>query len=72
MKKNSSKIKTTALTVDEYLKVLPDDYHNALQGVRNIIKSVIPEAKERVSYHIPIISLKRDTAHIHIQPHSRL
>jgi uncharacterized protein YdhG (YjbR/CyaY superfamily) len=40
--------------------MLPEDAHNALQRLRNIIKSVVPDAKERISYMVPIISLKRD------------
>lgn len=62
MEKRNKNIKAriALITVDEYLKMLPDDAHNALQRLRNIIKSVVPDAKERISYMVPIISLNRD------------
>ncbi len=49
-----------ALTVDEYLEKLPKDARAALQRLRKIIKSVVPAAKERVSYGVPIVALDRD------------
>jgi len=48
------------VTVDEYLEALPEHEREALQRLRNIIKSVVPDAKERISYQIPIVYLNRD------------
>ena len=48
------------MTVDEYLEKCPQDARAALQGLRETIKSVVPGARERVSYGIPIIALDRD------------
>ena len=49
-----------SVTVDEYLEKLPADARAALQRLREIIKSVVPAAKERVSYGVPIVALDRD------------
>jgi uncharacterized protein YdhG (YjbR/CyaY superfamily) len=47
-------------TVDEYLSILPDDVHKELQKLRHTIKSIAPEAEERIAYRIPIFRLQRD------------
>jgi uncharacterized protein YdhG (YjbR/CyaY superfamily) len=45
------------VTVDAYLEALPEHEREALQRLRSIIKSVVPDAKERISYQIPIVYL---------------
>jgi uncharacterized protein YdhG (YjbR/CyaY superfamily) len=47
-------------TVDEYLSILPDDVRKELQKLRHTIKSIAPEAEERIAYRIPIFRLQRD------------
>jgi uncharacterized protein YdhG (YjbR/CyaY superfamily) len=47
-------------TVDEYLAQLPKDVRDALQNLRQIIRSVAPESKERIAYRIPVVRLRRD------------
>ena len=47
-------------TVDEYLAVLPLDVKKALQRIRTIINSTIPEISERIAYKICVFSLKKD------------
>jgi hypothetical protein len=47
-------------TVDEYLATVPDDVHKVLQELRHTIKSIVPEAEERIAYRIPIFRLQRD------------
>jgi uncharacterized protein YdhG (YjbR/CyaY superfamily) len=47
-------------TVDEYLATVPQDVRKALQKLRRIIKSVVPEAEERIAYRIPIFRLQHD------------
>jgi uncharacterized protein YdhG (YjbR/CyaY superfamily) len=47
-------------TVDEYLSILPDDVSKELQKLRHTIKSIAPEAEERIAYRIPIFRLQRD------------
>ena len=47
-------------TVDEYLATLLNDVGNVLQKHRHTIKSIAPEAEERIAYRIPIFRLQRD------------
>jgi uncharacterized protein YdhG (YjbR/CyaY superfamily) len=47
-------------TVDEYLATVPQDVRKALQKLRRTIKSIVPEAEERIAYRIPIFRLQRD------------
>jgi uncharacterized protein YdhG (YjbR/CyaY superfamily) len=47
-------------TVDEYLAVVPDDVCKVLQKLRHTIKSIVPEAEERIAYRVPIFRLQRD------------
>jgi uncharacterized protein YdhG (YjbR/CyaY superfamily) len=47
-------------TVDEYLATLPNDVRKVLQQIRQTIKSIVPEAEERIAYRIPIFRLQRD------------
>ena len=47
-------------TVDEYLATLPNDVRKVLQKLRQTIKSIVPEAEERIAYRIPIFRLERD------------
>lgn len=47
-------------TVDEYLATVPNDVRKVLQQIRQTIKSIVPEAEERIAYRIPIFRLQRD------------
>ena len=38
---------------DEYLRALPDEQRDALQRVREIVKSEIPDAEEQITYGMP-------------------
>jgi uncharacterized protein YdhG (YjbR/CyaY superfamily) len=40
-------------TIDEYLALLTDDKRAALEKLRKVIKAVVPEAEECISYQIP-------------------
>lgn len=44
-------------TIDEYLSRLDPDQRAALEGLRQIIRAVAPEAEERISYQIPAFRL---------------
>jgi uncharacterized protein YdhG (YjbR/CyaY superfamily) len=47
--------------VDEYLAGLPDDERNALEELRQLVKAMVPEVQERISYGATVIfALKRD------------
>jgi uncharacterized protein YdhG (YjbR/CyaY superfamily) len=50
MKKSSSKY----TTIDEYLEKLPTEDRESLERLRNIIKSIVPDATEEISYQIPV------------------
>jgi uncharacterized protein YdhG (YjbR/CyaY superfamily) len=41
-------------TVDEYIEALPPEERAALEKVRAAIRSVAPEAEEKISYRIPM------------------
>jgi len=43
-----------AKSVDDYLKVMPEDARVALEKLRKIIKAAAPEITEGISYRIPI------------------
>jgi uncharacterized protein YdhG (YjbR/CyaY superfamily) len=40
--------------VDKYLSQVPKDQRAALQKLRKLIKSLVPQATERISYQIPM------------------
>lgn len=40
-------------TVDEYIKNAPKELQPKLQELREIIKSIVPTAQERISYGMP-------------------
>ena len=45
-------------SVDEYLSALPDDPRTALEKLRRMIKAMVPEAVESISYGIPTFKYK--------------
>ena len=47
-------------TVDEYLNDLPIDEKQTLQKIRDIIRLIVPNCKEKISYKICIFSVKKD------------
>lgn len=49
--------KTNFQSVDEYIATFPEETQKALEEVRSIIKSVAPEAKEKISYQIAAFEL---------------
>jgi uncharacterized protein YdhG (YjbR/CyaY superfamily) len=55
----SAKVKT----IDEYIAGFEDDIQKTLQEIRNFIKSVAPEATEKISYGIPTFYLNGNLVH---------
>ncbi len=49
--------KTNFQSVDEYIATFPEATQKVLEEVRSIIKSVAPEAKEKISYQIAAFEL---------------
>jgi uncharacterized protein YdhG (YjbR/CyaY superfamily) len=47
-------------SVDECLERFPTDVREALQRVREIIMTTVPECRERIAYKICVYSLKKD------------
>ncbi|MFZ4896185.1 iron chaperone [Plantibacter sp. Mn2098] len=44
-------------SVDEYVASFPKEVQRCLQSIRTDILEVVPEATERISYHMPTIDL---------------
>jgi uncharacterized protein YdhG (YjbR/CyaY superfamily) len=47
----------TAPDIDEYIAGFPDETRQALETVRALIREIIPEATETISYAIPTFDL---------------
>jgi uncharacterized protein YdhG (YjbR/CyaY superfamily) len=45
------------VNIDSYLALVPGDYRAALQNLREIIKGIVPEAEEVITYQIPAFKL---------------
>lgn len=41
-------------TIDEYLERIPAEDRESLERLRKIIKSIVPDATEEISYQIPV------------------
>jgi uncharacterized protein YdhG (YjbR/CyaY superfamily) len=50
--------KAKVFTVDDYLSVLPDNVYSVLENIRQIIKFLVPDAEETISYQIPSYKFK--------------
>lgn len=50
-------------TIDEYLSSLPNNQKEKLTELRNIIKSLVPEATEKISYGLPTFFLYKNLVH---------
>lgn len=46
-------MKSQAATVDEYLTELTDDERAALSGLRELVRQIVPEARESMKYGLP-------------------
>jgi uncharacterized protein YdhG (YjbR/CyaY superfamily) len=53
-----TKSKAKNNTVDDYLSELPDNVFSALENIRQIIKFLVPDAEETISYHVPSYKFK--------------
>lgn len=50
--------KTAYQTIDEYHKAFPEDIQERMQQIRKLVKAVVPEAEEIISYQIPAFKYK--------------
>lgn len=51
-------MKTNYQTIDEYIAGQPEAFQPMLEEMRGLIKSVVPEAEELISYQIPSFKYK--------------
>ena len=56
MQQNNHKTKIKSVT--EYLNDLPDNVYTALENIRQIIKFLVPDAEETISYQVPSYKYK--------------
>jgi uncharacterized protein YdhG (YjbR/CyaY superfamily) len=50
-------VRRKPLTIDDYLKGVPEDRRQALEDLRAKIRSVVPNAQECISYRMPAFRL---------------
>ncbi|WP_371030121.1 iron chaperone [Pseudoclavibacter sp. JSM 162008] len=48
----------TASSIDEYLEALSPEYRAELERIRSIVKRMVPEAEEKISYRMPTLAYK--------------
>jgi uncharacterized protein YdhG (YjbR/CyaY superfamily) len=44
-------------SVDEYVATFPPEVREVLESVRRAVREALPESGERVSYHMPLVTL---------------
>lgn len=49
----------TAKTVDEYLSALQPEFRAELERIRALVKDLVPEAEETMSYSMPTLKYKQ-------------
>lgn len=54
---------TTFNTIDEYIIQFPTEVQETLKTLRKVIKEAAPEAKEKISYKMPIFTLHGNLVH---------
>jgi uncharacterized protein YdhG (YjbR/CyaY superfamily) len=50
-------------TIDEYIRIFPEDVQTILKKMRTTIQEAAPEAKETISYQIPTFRLNGNLVH---------
>lgn len=50
-------------TIDEYISIFPKAAQKKLFEIRELIKSMVPEASERISYQMPTFYLNGNLVH---------
>ncbi|RDW19976.1 hypothetical protein CWR45_06700 [Oceanobacillus chungangensis] len=57
------KEKQTFETTDEYIRQFPPEVQEKLNTLRGIIKELVPEAQEKISYQMPTFALYGNIIH---------
>ena len=50
-------------SIDEYVKCFPLETQKKLEEIRATIKTIVPEAKEKISYQMPTFTLNGNLVH---------
>lgn len=50
-------------SIDEYIAAFPEETQKILESLRAVIKAVVPEAKEKISYQMPTFDLNGNLVH---------
>lgn len=50
-------------TIDEYIASFPNETQKILQGLREALQQMVPEAKQKISYAIPTFTLNGNLIH---------
>jgi uncharacterized protein YdhG (YjbR/CyaY superfamily) len=50
-------------SIDEYIATFPREIQEKLEELRTVIKDVVPEAQEKISYQMPTFALKGNLVH---------
>ena len=56
-------MKSTYITIDEYIATFPVDIQAILQKVRETIRKAAPQAEEAISYQMPTFKLNGNLVH---------
>jgi len=51
------------LTIDEYINMCPKEVQGRLKELRSLIKELVPEATEKISYQMPTFYLNGNLVH---------
>jgi len=57
------KARTVYTSIDQYISSFPDHIQRKLKEMRAIIKDIVPEAKEKISYQMPTFYLNGNLVH---------
>jgi len=55
--------KSTFNSIDEYITSFPSEVQGTLQQLRKIIRDLVPEATEKISYQMPTFALHGNLVH---------
>lgn len=50
-------------TIEEYIASFPNETQKILQGLREALQQMVPEAKQKISYAIPTFTLNGNLIH---------
>lgn len=61
--KTMEQLNNTQKSIDEYISKFPQEIQEILQTLRNVIKEVVPNAVEKISYGMPTFALNGNLVH---------